>query len=47
MHIFVDETGSFTGIGKLGSLSLAGALVVPDARSAVPGWSPLQMTLKT
>ena len=32
MHIFMDETGPFTGIGKEGSVSLIGAIVVPDSR---------------
>jgi hypothetical protein len=34
MHIFVDETGSFSGIGKFPSISLVGALIVPDSRLA-------------
>jgi|SRR5215467_4584806 len=34
MHIFIDETGSFTGIGKSPSISLVGALIVPDSRLA-------------
>jgi hypothetical protein len=32
MHIFIDETGSFTGIGKSPSISLVGALIVITAR---------------
>jgi hypothetical protein len=32
MHIFIDETGSFTGIRKSPSISLVGALVVPDSQ---------------
>jgi hypothetical protein len=32
MHIFMDETGPFTGIGKEGSVSLIGAIVVPGSR---------------
>jgi hypothetical protein len=31
MHIFVDETGSFTGIGQSPSISLVGALIIPDS----------------
>jgi hypothetical protein len=34
MHIFIDETGSFAGIGKSPSISLVGALIVPDSRLA-------------
>jgi hypothetical protein len=34
MHIFVDETGSFAGIEQPNSISLVGALVVPDERLA-------------
>ncbi|WP_137044842.1 hypothetical protein [Pseudolabrys sp. FHR47] len=34
MHIFIDETGSFSGIGEFPSVSLVGALVVPDERLA-------------
>jgi hypothetical protein len=34
MHIFIDETGSFTGIGKSQSISLVGALIAPDSRLA-------------
>jgi hypothetical protein len=33
-HIFVDETGSFGGIGQFPSVSLIGALIVPDERLA-------------
>jgi hypothetical protein len=32
VHIFIDETGTFTGIGKPLSISMIGALIVPDAR---------------
>ena len=32
MHIFIDETGTFTGIGKPMSISMIGALIVPDSR---------------
>ena len=32
MHIFIDETGTFTGIGQPNSISMIGALIVPDAR---------------
>ncbi|MBR0703128.1 hypothetical protein JQ599_24720 [Bradyrhizobium diazoefficiens] len=32
MHIFIDETGTFTGIGQPLSISMIGALIVPDAR---------------
>jgi hypothetical protein len=32
MHIFIDETGSFSGIGQSPSVSLVGALIVPDSR---------------
>lgn len=32
MHIFIDETGSFSGFGVPKSLSLIGALVIPDTR---------------
>jgi hypothetical protein len=31
MHIFIDETGSFSGVGKFPSPSLVGALIIPDA----------------
>src|SRR4030088_3389969 len=34
MHIFIDESGSFGGIGQFPSVSLFGALIVPDARLA-------------
>jgi hypothetical protein len=34
MHIFIDESGSFGGIGQFPSISLIGALIVPDARLA-------------
>jgi hypothetical protein len=34
MHVFIDETGSFSGIGQLGMVSIVGALAVPDARLA-------------
>jgi hypothetical protein len=34
MHIFIDETGSFGGIGQFPSVSLIGALIIPDARLA-------------
>lgn len=32
MHIFIDETGTFTGIGQPLSISMLGALIVPDSR---------------
>jgi hypothetical protein len=32
LHIFIDETGTFTGIGQPNSISMIGALIVPDAR---------------
>jgi hypothetical protein len=32
LRIFIDETGSFTGIGQPNSISMIGALIVPDAR---------------
>jgi hypothetical protein len=32
LHIFIDETGTFTGIGQPLSISMIGALIVPDAR---------------
>ncbi|MET4316267.1 hypothetical protein [Bradyrhizobium sp. RT5a] len=32
MHIFIDETGTFTGIGQPLSISMIGALIVPDKR---------------
>jgi hypothetical protein len=32
MHIFLDETGSFGGVGQFPSPSLVGALVIPDQR---------------
>jgi hypothetical protein len=32
MHIFIDETGTFTGIGQPLSISMIGALIVPDSR---------------
>src|ERR1035437_765700 len=31
MHIFIDETGSFSGVGNFPSVSLIGALIIPDA----------------
>ena len=34
MHIFIDETGTFTGIGKPLSISMIGALIVPDGRKS-------------
>jgi hypothetical protein len=34
VHIFIDETGSFSGFGTPKSLSLIGALVIPDTRLA-------------
>jgi hypothetical protein len=34
MHFFIDETGTFSGIGELGMVSIVGALAVPDARLA-------------
>lgn len=34
MHIWIDESGSFAGIGELPSPSCVGALVVPDAKIA-------------
>jgi len=34
MHIFIDESGPFGGIGQFPSVSLIGAIVVPDARLA-------------
>jgi hypothetical protein len=33
LHIFIDETGTFTGIGHPLSISMIGALIVPDARN--------------
>jgi hypothetical protein len=32
MHIFIDETGSFSGVGEFPSISIVGALIVPDSR---------------
>ena len=32
MHIFLDETGSFGGVGQFPSPSIVGALIVPDSR---------------
>ncbi len=32
MHIFIDESGSFCGIGQFPSPSLVGALIIPDAK---------------
>jgi hypothetical protein len=32
MHIFIDETGSFGGVGSFPSPSLVGALIVPGTR---------------
>jgi hypothetical protein len=32
VHIFIDETGTFTGIGQPLSISMIGALIVPDTR---------------
>jgi hypothetical protein len=32
LHIFIDETGTFTGIGQPLSISMIGALIVPEAR---------------
>src|SRR5712691_11518092 len=34
MHIFIDESGPFGGIGQFPSVSLIGALIVPDGRLA-------------
>jgi hypothetical protein len=34
VYIFIDETGTFTGIGKPLSISMIGALIVPDARKS-------------
>jgi hypothetical protein len=34
MHFFIDETGSFSGVGKLGMVSIVGALAVPDTQLA-------------
>jgi hypothetical protein len=34
MHIFIDESGPFGGIGQFPSVSLIGALIVPDERLA-------------
>jgi hypothetical protein len=34
MHIFMDETGSFGGLGEFPSPSLVGALIVPGSRLA-------------
>jgi hypothetical protein len=34
MHIFIDETGSFGGIADFPSISMVGALIVPDSRLA-------------
>jgi hypothetical protein len=34
MHIFIDESGPFGGIGEFPSVSLIGALIIPDARLA-------------
>ena len=33
-HIFIDESGPFGGIGQFPSVSLIGALTVPDTRLA-------------
>jgi hypothetical protein len=30
MHIFIDETGSFSGVGQFPNPSLVGAFVIPD-----------------
>jgi len=32
MHIFIDESGTFTGNPSAPSVSLVGALVIPDVR---------------
>jgi hypothetical protein len=32
VHFFIDETGSFSGWGQFPSVSLLGALVIPDSR---------------
>jgi hypothetical protein len=32
VHIFIDETGTFTGIGQPLSISMIGALIVPDGQ---------------
>jgi hypothetical protein len=32
MHIFIDESGPFAGIGEFPSVSVIGALIMPDAR---------------
>ncbi len=34
MHIWIDESGSFAGVGEMPSPSCVGALVVPDAKLA-------------
>lgn len=34
MHIFIDESGPFAGLGQFPSVSLVGALTVPDRRLA-------------
>src|SRR5262249_1957634 len=34
MHIFIDESGPFGGIGRFPSVSVIGALIVPDRRLA-------------
>lgn len=33
MHIFIDETGTFTGVGQVSSPSLVGALIIPDTKT--------------
>lgn len=33
MHIFIDETGTFTGIGQVSAPSLVGALIIPDTKT--------------
>jgi hypothetical protein len=34
MHIFMDESGSFTGLGRIPSPSTVGTLVIPDSKLA-------------
>jgi hypothetical protein len=34
MYIFIDETGSFSGVGQFPSPSVVGALVIPDGKLA-------------
>lgn len=49
MHIFLDESGTFAGIGKPVSLSVMAALVIPDSRLArlKADWRRARRTLPT